>query len=151
MPDFVQGEVVTAAKMNEIPKGVLGYAEITTSETGISTLEDVTGLETTVTVPANRMIRIEISVNIRQRTSPALAIVRIREGSTSLRRSDHQLAADDFATAQLSRILFPSPGQHTYKVSAQTSAGTVDVLADDNVTHGPAHILVTDLGEDPNA
>src|SRR5690606_23973726 len=97
-------------------------------------------------VASSRMIRIEISANIIQRTSPALAIVRIREGSTNLRRSDHQLAADGFATAQLSRIVTPSAGSHTYKASAQTLAGTVDVLADNDVTHGPAHILVEDIG-----
>src|SRR5690554_5383037 len=59
MPDFVAGEIVTANKMNQIPKGVLGYAFRTSNITGLSGGPvDLPDLSVEVTVPAGRVIRV---------------------------------------------------------------------------------------------
>src|SRR5690606_41468865 len=64
MPDFVAGEIVTANKMNQIPKGVLGYALRTSNITGLSGGPvDLPDLSVQVTVPAGRLIRIVGYVN----------------------------------------------------------------------------------------
>lgn len=146
--DFLRvNDAGDAPEWGDGPRGVLGYAEITSGQTGISSETDLTGLSVAVDVAASRRIKITASVNIRQRTSAGIAIVRIKEGSTNLRRADNELAIDDFATAQVTRVIeSPSVGSHTYKLTALTTAGTVDINADDDVTHGPASILVEDIG-----
>src|SRR5690554_3821225 len=59
MPDFVAGEIVTANKMNQIPKGVLGYAFRTSDITGLSGGPvDLPDLSVEVTVPAGRVLRV---------------------------------------------------------------------------------------------
>ena len=57
-PTFVADELVTASKMNELPKGVLGYAQVTANQGSITTGSDLTGLSVTVTVPAGRRLKI---------------------------------------------------------------------------------------------
>ena len=58
-PIFVADELVTATKMNQLPKGWLGYAQVVANQAGIGTTEvDLTGLTVTVTVPAGRRVRI---------------------------------------------------------------------------------------------
>ena len=59
MPDFVAGEIVTANKMNQIPKGVLGYARRTSNITNLSGGPvDLTDLSVQVTVPVGRVLRV---------------------------------------------------------------------------------------------
>src|SRR5690606_11494679 len=59
MPDFVAGEIVTANKMNQIPKGVLGYAFRTSTIDGLSGGPvDLPDLSVQVSGPARRLLRV---------------------------------------------------------------------------------------------
>lgn len=144
-PTFVADEVVTAVKMNSLPKGTLGYAIVTANQAGIgTTITDFTGLTVTVTVPAGRVLKVTGHGSMIT-AGAATAIGEFREGTTVLGRYGIYTAA---AAMRLlmhgSIILAPSAGSHTYKLSARTlSAGTMDLEA---TSVNPAHIIVEDLG-----
>lgn len=142
----VSGEVLTAANVNKIPGGWIGYATNTAAQTGVgTTATDLTNLTVTVTVDTSRRIRITGYVPIQQRTSAALSEVDIHEGATRLARHFASVAADQFDTMTPSVILTPTAGSHTYNLKMVTSAGTVDtVYGTDTI----AFILVEDLGPD---
>ena len=126
--------------------GILGYAERTANQTGISAITDLTGLSVTVTMAAGRRIKITGKGNVNQVTSTGTIRGIIREGSTSL--NDWMWANQPPGTpgdlmGMGEVILTPTAGSHTYKLSLQTSAGTTNLVA---ASDRPAFILVEDIG-----
>lgn len=154
MPDFVAGEIVTANKMNQIPKGTLGYAIRTSNITGLSGGPvDLTGLSVQVSVPAGRVIR--VVGHVWAWTGPTqgeTADFLIREGNTQLNKK-RVIAATSTGTTEggpVEALIRPSAGTHTYKLSFEQISGSSNwTLAAS--ANGPAYILVEDLGADPNA
>jgi len=155
MPDFVAGEIVTANKMNQIPKGVLGYAIRTSNISGLSGGPvDLPGLSVQVTVRAGHVIR--VVGHVWAWTGPTqgeTADFLIRQGDTQLNKK-RLIAATATGTTEggtvQALILTPFPGIHTYKLSFQQISGSSNwTLAAS--ANGPAYILVEDLGADPNA
>ena len=61
-PTFVADEIVTAAKMNSLPKGQLAYAQITANQSGITTVVDISGLSVTFDAGTSRRIRTTVYV-----------------------------------------------------------------------------------------
>lgn len=142
----VAGEVLTAANVNRLPGGWIGYAQVTASQTGIgSAATDVTGLTVAVTVGASRRIAIRAQAGAQQQTETALAEFNIYEDTTRLTRHPVTIAAGLFDMMSPSVVLTPAAGAHTYKIVAHTAAGTLDILASGD---WPAYILVEDLGPD---
>src|SRR5690554_1988154 len=87
MPDFVAGEIVTANKMNQIPKGVLGYAFRTSSITGLSGGPvDLPDLSVQVSVPAGRVLRVVGYAWGWEASEGEQAEVLIREGNNQLHK-----------------------------------------------------------------
>ena len=153
MPDFVAGEIVTANKMNQIPKGVLGYARRTSNITGLSGGPvDLPDLSVQVTVPAGRVLRVVGYVHAWSGpTEGEEANFSVREGNNLLHNK--RLVAGFTNRAEGGAVLaliLPSAGTHTYKLSFQQITGSSNwtALASSQV---PAYILVEDLGADPNA
>jgi len=140
------GDVLHSADITKLPGGWIGYVEKTTSQTGISTITDITSLSVTVTVGTNRSIL--ITGHFGTITTTATADVKgfIREGSTTLGTFvDDTITSTGRAGGEGSVFLQPTGGSHTYKLSMSVSAGTGDLAA--NATDpGPAWILVQDLG-----
>ena len=58
----VAGEVLSAANVNRISGGWIGYNEVTANQTPITTEVDLTGLSVAVTVGTARRIRISVHV-----------------------------------------------------------------------------------------
>ena len=153
MPDFVAGEIVTANKMNQIPKGVLGYAFRESNITGLSGGPvDLPGLSVQVIVRAGHVIR--VVGYVRAWPGPAQgeqANLLIRRGDDILgiRRLIGTTANVAEGGAVEALIRTPFAGAHTYKLSFQQVSGTSnwEVQASAAV---PAYILVEDLGADPN-
>ena len=150
MPDFVAGEIVTANKMNQIPKGVLGYAARTSDQTGISGLVAIGGLSVTVNVAANR--RIKVTAYVRGTTSTVATdrgVLFIRQDASQVQNQVKQFGGTQLEDGLMAVwIGTPSAGSHTYDVQYQrigTGTHTVHAAAD-----GPAYILVEDIGADPN-
>ena len=129
-------------------QGVLGYAERTTSQTGITSIADITSLTVTLTYAANRWIRITAkATGLLSSVATDRGVMRIREGSTTLNHGYHAFrtagTTEDGITVE--HILTPSTGSHTYKVSYERFAGTGThefVCA----VSGPSFILIEDLG-----
>ena len=152
MPDFVAGEIVTANKMNQIPKGVLGYAFRTSNITGLSGGPvDLPDLSVQVTVPAGRLIR--VVGYVRAWSGPtegedANLLIREDGNIVSTRRVIAARAgAAEGGTVQA--LVRPSAGAHTYNLSFEqvTGASNWTTLASSSA---PIFILVEDIGADPN-
>lgn len=141
----VAGEVLTAANLSRLPGGWIGYNEVTADQVGIgTTITDLTGLAVTVTVGTSRRIRVTSRVQVKQNTSAGTPVVYIREGASILQSNSIAVSAANFiAVFETSVVLTPTPGSHAYKLSALTSANTVDSQA---AAANPAFILVEDIG-----
>lgn len=128
-----------------LPKGVLGYAEVTANQTGIGAVEtDLTGLSVAVTVGTGRRIRISGFGNCQQNTSASIVSLFIYEGATRLTECVLSLGVGAWGALPISRILTPTAGPHTYKLRLYTSAGTVNFNAD---AQRVGYILVEDIGK----
>jgi hypothetical protein len=136
------------AALARLPQGLLGYAEVTASQTGMTGTTDLTGLTVTVTIKPGRRIVVtgKGQGRILDATPPGRAIFSIYEGATELQRFI-EFSADATGqrmAGQASVILTPSAGSHTYKLVALLAAGdTLDSEAD---TVWPAFIMVEDIG-----
>lgn len=139
----IAGEVLTAANVNKLPGGWLGYAEVTANQTGITTEVDLTGLTVTVTVGTSRRIRVTGEVLIQTSATGLLAFLYIHaDGSQVQKRVIVPGVAASSEMLHAEVILTPSAGSHTYKLRA-ASGGTAVLEASATV---PSFILVEDLG-----
>lgn len=129
------------------PRGVLGHVTSTTSQSGITTETDLTGLSLNVTVAASRRIRISGVVRVKTGAADDMGAIRIKEGSTTLHRTDFIMpiiSSGQTLTVYYSTIVSPSAGAHTYKVSAQLILGTSVSTSLDSEVKG--HLIVEDIG-----
>ena len=152
MPDFVAGEIVTANKMNQIPKGVLGYAFRTSNITGLTGGPvDLPDLSVQVSVPAGRVLRVVGYVYYWMGpTEGEEAILSVREGNDVLNGKRLIAGSPNRAVGgAVQALIRPSAGPHTYKLAFQqiTGASNWNLIA---LADAPAYILVEDLGADPN-
>jgi hypothetical protein len=127
-----------------MPGGWIGYAEKADSDFGPVIAEtDVTGLTVTVTVGANRRIRVTGDASLVSNGSSAEG--RIKEGVTILGRFGRLAppATSDLARQSGSVVLTPSAGSHTYKLTVLGTTPGVEIMCS---AQEPAFILVEDLG-----
>jgi hypothetical protein len=140
----VAGEVLTAANLAKYPKGWLGYAEVTSSQTGIGTTPtDITGATLTVTVPADRLIKIEARTQIYSSSAVYGAIIFIEDGATIGRAGRVLLEAGEAKTISGFSVRTPAAGSHTYKLQGESSASTITNSADGTY---PLILVVQDIG-----
>ncbi len=138
--------VWTEADINTLPGGWLGYVEVTSTQSGISSITDLTSLTLTVTVNASRRIRVTGHITCLQNTGTASVKGRIRESSTTLQMfMDDTLTSGERRTKEGSVVLTPTAGSHTYKLSLETSSNTIDMVAA-AADPGPAFLLIDDIG-----
>jgi hypothetical protein len=111
----------------------LGYVETTGPQNGIqSTLVDLTGLTTAITVLANRRIEVAASVNFNKISSDVatwvqLNVVGLPGGITAEAYSD--CPAPGNLHIYSSRMATPAAGTYTIKAQAATGAGFVNAHA----------------------
>lgn len=144
-PAFIMVEDITPtpAASSGAPGSTLGYAERITDQTGISSITDITGLSATVTVPAGRRIRVRGYAHFLQQTSSGISQLFIREGSTTLQTAvSSAQSPSQHGPAEVEWVGSPSEGTHTYKLSALTTGGTLDIKA---TATDIAFILVEDI------
>lgn len=143
---FSAGAILTAAQMNRLPWGIVGYASKTTSQTGILAEADVTGLSVTWTAVSTRYYRTSVFIPyVAQATSAGYPAVKITDGSNSLKQSGTFLFdAGQIAPASVSFVETGISGSVTRKIRATTNAGTMEVTC---AATYPAFILVEDLGQ----
>lgn len=146
VPVFVSDEIVTASKMNTIPRGVLGYAQVLANQATITTEVDLTGLSAVVSVEAGRRIRITGSVRTTGTVTQNVARLKIKETTTTLQTAEmEQNRTGSSESLEKSVVITPSGGSHTYKLTLEMSTGTgsISMVAG---TGAVAFILVEDLG-----
>lgn len=120
------------ASTNQMPTGVLGYAEATASQGSITTITDLTNLSVTVTVPtlSGRKVRIRGWIpQISSSVATDRADLTIRESTTVLSTAYGRagVSSEGWGGASVEAILEPSAGSHTYKLSLARGAGTGNV------------------------
>lgn len=126
--------------------GQIGYAQVTASQTGISTLTDLTGLSVAVTAGTNRRIRITASGLVARTVVDGTTALYVREGGTVLQIINVQPSRANEGTEAFGHVvLTPSAGSHTYKLSLERNTGTGTTSMAAGATF-PASILVEDIG-----
>lgn len=145
---FNNGDNWSEAHIDSLPAGWLGWIERTSDQGSITTETDVSGVTLTVTLNASRRIRISAIGQHTATNADTVAQLTIKEGSTSIAydRSPTAFANVSYNNAMEPwRIITPSAGSHTYKLTIQrlVGTGTVTLVAD---TDRPVALLVEDVG-----
>lgn len=141
----VAGEVLTAANVNKLPGGWLGYAEVTADQGGIVAEVGVTGLSVVVTVGSARRIRVSYIGQSATTASGDVTATFIREGAAYLQSATLTLPNASAHTISAYCILTPTAGSHTYSITTQRLVGSGSITHKAGATN-PASILVEDIG-----
>lgn len=133
---------VTAAKQDPaLPQLVMGYAERTTTQTGIgASPTDVTSLSITFTAVSGRKYKITSSVDINQVTAGGIAFVNVTDSSNVEQRKTlaANMVTGEERTGTVVFRLSGLVGSVTYKMRASTSGGTLTINS--------ASLIVEDVG-----
>lgn len=132
-----------------LPWGVVGTATGTTSQSGITTVTDLTSLSVTFTAVTGRRYRTLVFLPfVVQSTNAATVSVLIADGSnTQLQASAEKFGASDFRSLSASVVETISAGSVTRKARISASAASVGTTLGATT---PAYILVEDVGPSGN-
>lgn len=132
-----------------LPWGYLGHAAITANQNSVGPGGvDVTGLAVTVTVPANRRLRVTAKAKLFTGTlAAATGLLLFRDTvqfDTADTSNDSSTAGATYGVDLVTFDHAPSAGAHTYKLQAFFSGNSDNiVIAQSN---DPAFIVVEDIG-----
>ena len=125
---------------------VLGYAQVTANQTGITTQVDATGLTTTVTVPyAQHRVRITGAALMTSTVTNDIAQLFIMQDGAAVNVSQALLSSAGNVTLTTTAIIVPTAASHTFKLQVARGAGTGSLTLTAAAAN-PAFILVEDLG-----
>ena len=126
--------------------GTIGYAQVTASQSGITTEVDLTGLGVTVNVAAGRRIKITVNLALYSTVAGDIAYVLIKEGGEVLNAAERAgLSSTNTTSLYFSAVITPSAGTHAYKATCMRSSGTGGIISY-ALSYRPAFILVEDIG-----
>jgi hypothetical protein len=143
---FTAGNILTAAQMNRLPWGIMGYAQATANQTGITTETNVTGLSVTFTADSTRYYKTTIyTFSALQNTAAGYAEFKITDGSNVQKQSGviYQGAGVQSPLC-VSVVETGLSGSVTRKARALTNAGTLTLAAS---ATSPMFIVVEDIGQ----
>lgn len=142
----VEDVTPTPAPASGAPSSMLGYAEVLSGQTGITTEADLTNLFVTITVPVGRRIRITGNVGLYSDVANDTGIIYLKEGASYLQFSRHTIdvAGRSSTVPPVTAVISPSAGTHTYKLSLarEAGSGTLQMVAG---ATSPSFILVEDI------
>jgi hypothetical protein len=122
--------------------GTLGFAETTTTTGGITAQVDLPGLTKTVTVGAGRRVRITGFINVNSSVGGDTAAFQIQENASILQTAYKTLvSANNSDEAHVTKVLQPSPGAHTYKLTLGRAGGTGNIT-----DYLGGFLLIEDIG-----
>ena len=144
---FTTGAILTAAQMNNLPWGLMGYAEnLSLAQTGITTVTDITSLTVTFTGVAGRRYRVDGYLLLQSTVNNDAVNLIIRNGSnTTLQQAIYALPSAASAYFCVVSLVMAVTGSNTVKLSIQRQSGTGTMTANGATTY-PAQIVVTDIG-----
>lgn len=126
------------------PWGRVASASVTSTQTGISTVTDVTNLAVTWTAVANRKYKIALSCGVRQLTADGtVQFVIATNAGTQVGAWAATLVTNAFGYANAFVDVSPAAGAVTYKARLLTSAGTIGTSV--SATQ-PGSLIVEDVG-----
>lgn len=143
---FTAGSILTAAQMNRLPWGIIGYAQATANQTGITTEVNVTGLSVTFTADSTRYYKTTIyTFSVQQNTAAGYAEFKITDGSNVQKQNGviYQLAGVQSPMC-VTVVETGLSGSVTRKARALTNAGTLLLAAS---ATAPMFIVVEDIGQ----
>jgi hypothetical protein len=143
---FTSGAILTAAQMNRLPWGIMGYAQATANQTGITTATNVTGLSVAFTAISSRYYKTTIyTFSAQQNTLAGYAEFIIADGSNVQKQTGviYQLAGEQ-APLSVSIVETGLSGSVTRKARAATNAGSLLLAAG---AASPMFIVVEDIGQ----
>ena len=132
-----------------MPRGNLAHIEtqVVTSGIGVTPVQ-LTGLTTTVTVPANRLIRVSGLVTFGQPTGNGIANLDIYDGAASIQSVFISLSPTapgvTYAPLFITRTLTPAAGGHNWRLVATCNVGTI--ATQNNAANRFAVLDVDDIG-----
>ena len=139
------GFATVVARLDALPRGILGYAEVTANQLNVTSEVDLTGLSVTVTAGTSRRLKVTVQGEYRTAASNDAGLVNIKESTTILGRARLNPGAAVHNTFHASTVIAPSAGSHTYKATMVLTAGSgdLDLIA---ASGSAAFILVEDIG-----
>lgn len=128
---------------------IVAPAILTANQTGLVVADtDVTGLSLTVTIPANRRLKISAYVEIdNEAAATGLGFIKIKEDGTQITVRQPPLDVNgglrEFCDVDFSVYTTPAAGTHTYKVTAGISTNNGRLV---HSAQNPAFLTVEDVG-----
>lgn len=143
---FVAGTALSAAEMNLLPGGTVGYAERTTDQTTITVQVDITSLTVTWTAVAGRRYKITGKVEVTSTAADgAYVLVLTDAANTSKQRATDACLTTSGRTVTLTHVEEPGSGSITRKLRLSKAGGTGSLTAG-AAAASPAFLLVEDVG-----
>ena len=142
---YVAGDILTAANLNLLPAGTVGYAEVTANQTGITTETNLTSLSLTFTAVSGRRYRITGAIDIASSVADGAAEFFIKESATFIGRYTQPITSTSAYRVYVTRVLTPTAGSHTYNLSLKRTTGTGTYVMGANSAY-PAYIHIEDVG-----
>lgn len=136
----------TGSDWAALSSSTVGYAQITASQAGITTITDITSLTVTFTAVAGRRYRISASAFLLTTVAGDVASLVIADGSNvQLNSSQVDLRVADNIRGHISHVIVPGAGAKTYKLRASRVSGSGNISLSAGAAY-PAFILVEDIG-----
>ncbi len=140
-------DVATAADLNKLAGGWIGYAQNSVDQTGITGTVDVTSCTVTTTVGTSRYIKISGWAHVTT-VGTCTYYIEIHQDGVAVGRIARETAIVTATTTLMNgsaMVVAPSAGSHTYKLVAVLSSGT-SLTIEGGTTVASATILVEDCG-----
>jgi hypothetical protein len=121
---FTSGAILTAAQMNNLPWGVVGYVTKATTQTNITTETDITGLSITWTATAGRVYKFTGHINLSCAAGGDYTLY-LNDGSSNILEAAEKTAASDRETTSFEVYVSGiTAGSKTYKLRLTASNDT---------------------------
>lgn len=147
--DYVAGEVLTAAQLDAMPGGWIGYLVSSSNQTSITTEVAISGLSgLTVTLEANRLYRVSAEFTVESTIKNERAIVKILKGTDLIVQRPFAFPAypdlEPRITVHLSRVFTTTAGD--FEFSVRMSRDFIAALSVQANSNAPALLVIEDLG-----
>ena len=144
--DFSAGAVYTAAQANRFPRGVMGRAVATATQTFTTTSSvDFTSLSVTFTAVANRYYKLSFSLPSVTGSASNRFVTQIRDGSnTELLAVYNEVTSLGYSICNYTTQTF-SAGSKTIKLSGYRDSGSGNI-GSYGAAQSPMELTVEDMG-----
>ena len=142
---FTAGNVLTAAQMNRLPWGVMGYASATANQT-VTTLADVTNLTVTFTANSSRIYKTTVHIPIVQQTvaNGYAQLYLTNSSNTQVQWAQEYRLTNYQSFMSLTLVETGITGSTVRKVRAEPSGGQIVLYG---AAINPMQIVVEDIGQ----